>query len=132
MVSIEDFDRVLKTMRDAERWHRQDIRNMLAGYGDRDIDLAIWSAMQACEEDVRDPIVWGPVPKFPGTYRRLDPGQTVNRARRQRQSGVRKMLRAARKLIVAAEKYVDEKDRERVEREASRTLERARYRARKT
>lgn len=131
MVDKEDFEKILKNMRASERWNRQDMRNLLVGYNERDVELTIWRAMQACE-DGEDPIVWAPVPGFPEVYRRAEPGQIVYRARRQRQAGVRKMLRSARKLIVAAEKQIDEKDRERVEREASRTLERAKYRAKKT
>lgn len=129
MVDEEDFERVVKAMAAAERWHRQDMRNLLQGYAERDADLAIWRAMQRVQHD--HGVVFGVMPGFPQTYRRLEPGQIVSQSRRQRRAGVRKMLRAATKLTLASAQTLDERERDRIEREASRTTERALYRARK-
>lgn len=129
MIDKEDFNRLVAAILEAERFQKQDLRNMIPGYKRGEIDRAIWAA----QEDVRKKhgIAFGVTPGFPELYRRLDHGQLAHQARRQRGAGVRKIYRSADKLALAAEKTGDEKEKERLEREASRTKERAAYRAKK-
>lgn len=128
-IESEDMDRVVKAMLAAERFDKRDMANMLSAYDNVQVERGIWWAMEICMRD--HGVAFGPIPKFSGVYRRLDPGQLEARAGRQRRAGVRKVSRAAAKIKLSAAQTTDDKERERRERAASRAAERAAYLARR-
>lgn len=130
MYDDSDQKKILKTMLAAERWDRRDIRNMLTGYSDREIELRIWHAQETIR--VEHGIIFGVTPLHPGVYRRLrEADQVASQAGRQRRAGLARISRAADKLRQAATMTDDEKEKERLQRSADRTAERLLWRKKK-
>lgn len=97
------IEEIAGVLRECERYAEQDFLNRYSPttIGETaSIRLLVWAARQIVQ--ATDGIVFGVIPRWPGTFRRLDWSQMERQARRQCSAGTRKHKRAELKLRLAS------------------------------